>query len=99
LQELISPRQFFFFNLTWAKIGTKSSFYSLITKVTGIDKRSLLDRDLSLVSIALRMSCASKRQTTRLEDLACCLLGIFDVHMPLLYGEEKGLSSGFKKRL
>lgn len=33
------------------------------------------------------MSWASKRKTTRKEDRAHCLLGIFDVNMPLLYGE------------
>lgn len=33
------------------------------------------------------MSWARNRQTTRTEDIAYCLLGIFDVHMPLLYGE------------
>ncbi|KAL8990621.1 MAG: hypothetical protein Q9177_000771 [Variospora cf. flavescens] len=33
------------------------------------------------------MSWASKRQTSRTEDMAYCLLGLFDVNMPLLYGE------------
>ena len=87
LQELIAPRQLFFFNSTWARIGTKSTLHPLITETTGIDRRSLLDPELSSVSIARRMSWASKRQTTRLEDVAYCLLGIFDVNMPLLYGE------------
>ncbi|KAL8855490.1 MAG: hypothetical protein Q9178_007872 [Gyalolechia marmorata] len=40
-----------------------------------------------LPSIATRMSWMSTRQTTRVEDMAYCLLGIFDVNMPLLYGE------------
>ncbi|KAJ4267650.1 hypothetical protein NW762_003762 [Fusarium torreyae] len=35
------------------------------------------------------MSWAAWRETTRLEDQAYCLLGLFDVHMPLLYGEGK----------
>jgi hypothetical protein len=38
-------------------------------------------------SIARRMSWASKRKTTRVEDIAYCLLGIFNVNMPLIYGE------------
>ncbi|KAK1852522.1 het domain-containing protein [Colletotrichum chrysophilum] len=38
-------------------------------------------------SIAQRMSWASNRRTTRVEDIAYCLLGIFDINMPLLYGE------------
>ena len=33
------------------------------------------------------MSWASRRVTTRDEDIAYCLLGIFSVNMPLLYGE------------
>ncbi|KAH7408790.1 heterokaryon incompatibility protein-domain-containing protein [Phaeosphaeria sp. MPI-PUGE-AT-0046c] len=41
------------------------------------------------ISIAKRMAWASRRQTTRTEDMAYCLLGIFDVNMPLLYGEGK----------
>jgi hypothetical protein len=36
---------------------------------------------------AVRMSWASRRETTRNEDAAYCLLGIFQVNMPLLYGE------------
>jgi hypothetical protein len=37
--------------------------------------------------VAKRMCWASKRKTTRVEDIAYCLLGIFDINMPLLYGE------------
>lgn len=35
------------------------------------------------------MSWASTRQTTRVEDMAYSLLGIFDINMPLLYGEGR----------
>jgi len=35
------------------------------------------------------MSWAAFRETSRIEDIAYCLLGIFDVNMPLLYGEGK----------
>lgn len=38
-------------------------------------------------SIATRMSWASARQTTRVEDRAYSLLGLFAINMPLLYGE------------
>lgn len=41
------------------------------------------------VSIANRMSWMAKRHTTRSEDMAYSMLGIFDVNMPLLYGEGK----------
>lgn len=42
---------------------------------------------LASVSVATRMSWAAHRQTIRDEDTAYCLLGLFDVNMPLLYGE------------
>jgi hypothetical protein len=61
----------------------------------GIDVTALLgptdidDQRTGLGSFcaAKRMLWASSRQTTRLEDIAYCLLAIFNVHMPLLYGE------------
>lgn len=37
--------------------------------------------------IGRRMSWVSKRTTTRMEDMAYCLLGVFDINMPLIYGE------------
>ncbi|KAI0602063.1 heterokaryon incompatibility protein-domain-containing protein [Biscogniauxia sp. FL1348] len=49
-------------------------------------KNSLRDK-LNSASVAQRMSWASRRRTTRVEDTAYCLLGIFDINMPLLYGE------------
>ncbi|KAK0624544.1 heterokaryon incompatibility protein-domain-containing protein, partial [Bombardia bombarda] len=38
-------------------------------------------------SIAQRMSWAARRTTTRVEDAAYSLMGLFDINMPLLYGE------------
>lgn len=46
-----------------------------------------LYRKLGQISVAQRMSWAAMRETTRVEDLAYCLLGLFDINMPLLYGE------------
>jgi hypothetical protein len=37
----------------------------------------------------MRMSWASNRETTKAEDIAYCPLGIFDIQMPLLYGERE----------
>ena len=60
---------------------------SLLTMKTGIDEAILNGEPLSRRSIAQRMSWWRERVTTRKEDIAYCLLGIFDVNMPLLYGE------------
>lgn len=63
--------------------------FSLIASITGIGsdmlstKRSRPDD----YSIAERMSWAAHRETTREEDIAYCLFGIFNVNLPLLYGE------------
>lgn len=59
-----------------------------MTLRTGIDDAILKgEESLSSRSIAQRMSWASERITARKEDMAYCLLGIFDVNMPMLYGE------------
>ena len=88
LQELIAPKRMVFYDRLWAQIGTKVSLEALLQSITDISRSCLSHaRDLSSFSIACRISWASARQTTRIEDVAYCLLGIFDVNMPLLYGE------------
>ncbi|KAE8154535.1 hypothetical protein BDV25DRAFT_135706 [Aspergillus avenaceus] len=88
LQELLAPREVHFLASDWSDLGTRTSLCSLINEVTGIDNSMLLGRSrLEDFSIAKRMSWASGRQTTRSEDIAYCLMGIFNVNMPLLYGE------------
>ncbi|KAI1792682.1 heterokaryon incompatibility protein-domain-containing protein, partial [Ganoderma leucocontextum] len=88
LQELIAPRVVVFLSLDWRFLGTKASLAKVIKAVTGIDRRILLHRmRLDEVSVAKRMSWAAERKTTRVEDEAYSLLGIFDVNMPILYGE------------
>lgn len=40
-------------------------------------------------SVAQKMSWASRRQTTRVEDEAYCLMGLLGVNMPTIYGEGR----------
>ncbi|EPE34213.1 hypothetical protein GLAREA_07226 [Glarea lozoyensis ATCC 20868] len=90
LQELLAPRKVEFYTKDWAEIGTKRSLQHSIEFVTGIPADALLKRTkLSDYTIAYRMSWASKRETTRPEDEAYCLLGIFELSMPLIYGEGR----------
>lgn len=58
---------------------------------TGINANHIRDFDprTTTVSLAQRMSWAATRETTRIEDEAYSLLGIFDVNMPLIYGEGR----------
>jgi hypothetical protein len=87
LQELIAPSHVIFFSNDWQELGTKISLKKAISEVTGIRKDILMGASLDRSSIAQKMSWASRRQTTRLEDLSYCLMGIFGVNMPMLYGE------------
>jgi hypothetical protein len=87
LQELIAPMNMMFFNKLWHSIGSKYQLRHLISEACGIDEQSLFSADLSSLPAAYKMSWAANRHTTRAEDIAYCLLGIFDINMPLLYGE------------
>ncbi|PWY69641.1 HET-domain-containing protein [Aspergillus sclerotioniger CBS 115572] len=89
LQELIAPPNMIFFDGQWKEIGTKESLHHALSECTGIPGNILLGEDLETASVAQRMSWAAKRQTTRLEDRAYSLLGIFGINMPLIYGEGK----------
>ncbi|KAL4727587.1 hypothetical protein ACLX1H_004270 [Fusarium chlamydosporum] len=87
LQELIAPQNVELCSKEWNVIGTKRSLASGIGSVTGIPISVLRGASPSTYNVAERMSWASARTTTREEDLAYCLLGLFNVNMPLLYGE------------
>ncbi|KAI0188879.1 heterokaryon incompatibility protein-domain-containing protein [Xylaria flabelliformis] len=87
LQELIAPREVVFYSSGWHALGTRSKLSAHLAIVTGIDETFLAGKRLEYASIAQRMSWAAKRTTSRDEDMAYCLLGIFDVNMPLIYGE------------
>jgi hypothetical protein len=100
LQELIAPRNVQFYANDWSPLGAKSEddpdFTLRIANITGIDSDILLHRDvLSQTAVSMRMSWAADRETTREEDRAYSLMGIFDVHMPILYGE--GLERAFER--
>ncbi|KAE9379615.1 HET-domain-containing protein [Stipitochalara longipes BDJ] len=86
LQELFAPDEMIFFDRDWIEIGTKESMREIISQVTGIKHLFNFEE----ASVAQKMSWAAKRVTTRLEDQAYCLLGIFGVNMPPLYGEGLG---------
>jgi hypothetical protein len=88
LQELIAPQILLFVSWDWSRIGTKASLAVSIAKGTGINISVLtFKRPLSAISVAQRMSWAANRQTTRVEDQAYSLLGIFGINMPTIYGE------------
>ncbi|KAF7559993.1 hypothetical protein G7046_g4171 [Stylonectria norvegica] len=90
LQELLAPQEIEFFDRNWQSLGTRSSRASLISEATGILVKQVKSNswaDVLSQNIATRMNWAAGRETTRVEDMAYCIMGIFDVNMPLLYGE------------
>ncbi|KAI0161382.1 HET-domain-containing protein [Xylariaceae sp. FL1272] len=88
LQELLAPRRVEFFNKFWTFIGTKQSIQTQLATITGIDTQYLLGHTpLPGVPAGRVFSWASNRETTVLEDMAYCLFGLFDVNLPVLYGE------------
>ena len=89
LQELVAPREVIFLSADWEEIGTKISLCESIEKITRINAKVLLDPgEKDKFSISTRMSWAAGRETTRHEDQAYCLMGLFGIYMPLLYGEQ-----------
>ncbi|KAI6158993.1 heterokaryon incompatibility protein-domain-containing protein [Pisolithus thermaeus] len=90
LQELIAPKQVEFFNKDWVPIGSKQRLASALNNITGIPDdvltSGLAGKGLCVAQI---MSWAGERKTTRVEDRAYSLMGLFGVNMPMLYGEGK----------
>lgn len=94
LQELLAPTEVIFYARDWSKIANRSTLAPLISSATNISQEYLQQylmgpgpRALSHASAAQKMAWLSSRFTTRIEDMAYCMLGIFDINMPLLYGE------------
>ncbi|KAK5634087.1 hypothetical protein RRF57_009801 [Xylaria bambusicola] len=89
LQELLAPESVEFFSEEGKLLGDKSTLEGHICEIARVPAKALRGSTLSDFSITSRMSWAERRETTREEDQAYSLLGIFDVYMPLIYGEGK----------
>jgi hypothetical protein len=90
LQELLAPRKVIFLNSSWFSVGTRRDSAAMVEKACGIPQNALILRDHSIQlhdTVAARMSWSRDRKTSRKEDEAYCLMGLFSVNMPLLYGE------------
>ncbi|KAN0069072.1 HET domain containing protein [Elaphomyces granulatus] len=89
LQELVAPASVEFFSKEGEQLGNKRSLERHIHEATGIPVKALRGSSLFDFSVLERMSWMENRETTRKEDKAYSLLGIFDVYMPLIYGEGR----------
>ena len=100
LQELIGPESASFYDCHWRGLGTKIELLSPISNKTEIPEDVLSHKTSPAVcSIAQRMSWAAIRETTRVEDRAYSLLGIFGVHMPIIYGEKENAFQRLQKAI
>ncbi|KAK0612987.1 heterokaryon incompatibility protein-domain-containing protein, partial [Bombardia bombarda] len=89
LQELLAPASVEFFTRDGLWLGDKRSLNQQIHEITGIAVPALRGAALSEFDDEERFRWAEGRQTTREEDGVYCLLGIFGVHMSLIYGEQR----------
>ncbi|KAH8750480.1 heterokaryon incompatibility protein-domain-containing protein [Hyaloscypha finlandica] len=89
LQELIAPTSVEFFSKEGELLGNKSMLETAISSITGISLDVLRGHPLAECTIEERMTWAKARITKREEDHVYSLFGIFDVTMPLVYGEGK----------
>jgi hypothetical protein len=94
LQELIAPKNLILFDQTWNRRGSKEECADILSGITRVSDYILkpepgsdLQSQLRDVHVATKLNWASHRQTTREEDEAYCLMGLFEIHMPMLYGE------------
>ncbi|KAH7068389.1 kinesin light chain 1 [Paraphoma chrysanthemicola] len=98
LQELVAPESVEFFSVQGVRLGDKTSLLHELHGITGISIDALQGTPLNGFSVEERMSWVGQRKTKREEDIAYSLLGIFDVHMPLIYGEGRGKAFARLKR-
>ena len=91
LQELIAPANVRFFGKNWIEIGQKCYMTSLLSQITKIPESVLLKPhdELEDICISQKLYWASGRRTTRIEDRAYSLIGLFNISIPILYGEGK----------
>jgi hypothetical protein len=94
LQELLAPTSVEFFSKEGDRLGDKVSIMQELQDITKINPRALQGASLSEFTIEERMSWTTTRDTKRKEDAAYSLLGIFDIHIPLIYGEGREKAFG-----
>lgn len=99
LQELLAPGSVEFFSKDGSRLGDKRALVQQIHEVTGIAILALRGTPLSEFSVEERLSWVEQRQTTVEEDRAYCLLGIFNVYLPLIYGEGDNAFSRLKEEI
>lgn len=99
LQELLAPTSVEFFSVEGWLLGNKYTLEALIHDITTIPITALRGLSLSTFTVDERFCWTIGRNTKEVEDQAYCLLGIFGVYMPLIYGEGKNASTRLREEI
>ncbi|KAH7884824.1 hypothetical protein F5I97DRAFT_1892586 [Phlebopus sp. FC_14] len=95
LQELLAPRTMKFYGRGWAPLSCSLNDKQDATMMNALSRPTRIPLDdlryfrPGTQDMDERMTWVSTRTTTRIEDIAYCLICIFDVSMTIAYGEEK----------
>ncbi|KAI0555648.1 heterokaryon incompatibility protein-domain-containing protein [Xylaria curta] len=89
LQELLAPLSVEFFSSDYQVLGDRSSLAHQIHEITRIPIGVFRGIPFTYFSIDERISWSYRRETKQEEDIAYSMLGLFKVHMSLIYGEGK----------
>jgi hypothetical protein len=84
LQELIAPKDIYFYSKGWKQLGTKITMSREVSAASGVKEQILVGAALDQICVSEKMSWAAHRTTTRPEDRAYSLMGLFNVNMPPL---------------
>ena len=102
LMEFLAARKLLFYNKNWVYLGSRDdeNIKPIIQDITQIEPRyweahpTKTRRQLmNEASIGERWQWASRKLCTRPEDIAYSMLGIFNVNMPISYGEGEEATS------
>lgn len=95
VQELLAPLSVEFFSQEGIPFGDKVSLKLYIHQITGIPVQALNGDSFSQFSVKDRISWIASRETTIEEDIVYSIFGIFNLYMPLIYGE--GVVHAFRR--
>ncbi|KAL9626428.1 MAG: hypothetical protein Q9164_007878 [Protoblastenia rupestris] len=99
LQELLAPASVEFFSQEGQLLGSKKTLEGLVHKITKIPVPALREEPMSHFSVDERLEWTMERNTKRVEDKAYCLLGLFGIFMPLMYGEGENATWRLKEEI
>ena len=80
-------------------LGTKETLKDLVSEITGIPLPALCGASLSDFTTNERLRWASQRETKKQEDKAYCLLGLFGIFLPPIYGEGENAFNRLKREI